>query len=372
MVRRYAVAAAIGLLLPVLGDLEGARAAEPHFAAGPDSVLHRHDLSEKDPGPRSRSSRLTPHDLADSVPLPSRLAHGRVDSFTFTVYGDNRLSRSRNDRRHHSDRRSRRRAVTSAIASGSPDFVIHTGDLVEHGGDRDRWRIFREDTAPLLRSRFLYPVAGNHEYKGGLPSVYQELFGKSIGTARSYAFRVGNAAFIFLDSAAKPHPGASDSLNFHAAWLRDRLEEARDCPFLFVVFHHPAMSTGYDRVTRFLFARHAGHAPRDREERLRDILTRELERRRDRIPGARTVAFSGHSHFYERYAYDGVDFVVTGGGGAPSHMPARNPVPDRVSAYRGDHFVAVRVAGEDVDITLQPVGRGEWIQKDDGESVPHR
>ena len=295
-----------------------------------------------------------------------------MDTFTFVVYGDNRLSRPNSDRLHGSERRKRRRAVTSAIADRSPDFVIHTGDLVEHGDDLDRWRIFREDTAPLLRPRFLYPVAGNHEYKGGLSDVYFDLFDESIDGARSYAFRIGDAAFIFLDSAAKPHPGAQDSLNFHATWFRERLEEAGDSNFLFVVFHHPAFSTGYGRFTRFLFARHAGHASRQEERRLRDLLTLELQKRRARIPDARTVAFSGHSHFYERYVYAGVDFVVTGGGGATMHTPSRGTVPHRSAAYRGDHYVAVRVAGKDLELTIQPVGRGEWIQREDGESIPHR
>jgi 3',5'-cyclic AMP phosphodiesterase CpdA len=311
--------------------------------------------------------KLTEQDLRASVPLPISLAHGPADSFTFAVYGDNRLSRSRKDLAHDSERRNSRREVVAAICAESPDFVIHTGDLVERGRDPERWKAFWEDTASLLRTRFFYPVAGNHEYKGGFSGAYFDLFHESIGTARSYAFRVGTSYFIFFDSAAKPHPGGKDSLNIHATWFRERLEEAGDCTYLFVVFHHPAFSTGRGRVRRFLTARHAGHAPRSEERNLRGILAGELARRRERIPGARTVTFSGHSHFYEHYVHRGVDFVVTGGGGAPAHRPSRDGGPERIAAYQGDHFVLVTVVGERLELSFKPVGRGKWIQRVNGE-----
>ena len=41
--------------------------------------------------------------------------------------------------------------------------------------------------------------------------------------------------------------------------------------------------------------------------------------------------------------------------------------PFRTGAYRGDHFVVVRVTGNNLDMTLVPVGPGEWFQREDGE-----
>jgi hypothetical protein len=37
------------------------------------------------------------------------------------------------------------------------------------------------------------------------------------------------------------------------------------------------------------------------------------------------LAFSGHNHFYERSLWDGVNYIVSGGGGAPRHNPFRSP-----------------------------------------------
>ncbi|GEM_PF-2680604 len=307
---------------------------------------------------------LTLEDLRASASPPARLTPAPPDTLAFVVYGDNRLSRDRADRASDSDRRQRRRAVTSAISAERPDFVLHTGDLVEKGGDESLWTLFQEDTAPLLRPRFLYPAAGNHDYRGGLSRTYFDLFGETIQDAKSYAFRCGPACVIVLDSTSKPAPASQDTSGVHARWFRERLREADQSHFLFVVLHHPPFSTGRGRVARILFDRHAGHAPRPQERLLREMLADHLARRRARDPRARTLVFSGHSHFYEHYIYRDLDFVVTGGGGAPSHTPSETPPPHRVAAYRGDHYVRVVVTGDSLDILLKPVGRGIWIQRE--------
>jgi 3',5'-cyclic AMP phosphodiesterase CpdA len=307
---------------------------------------------------------LTPEDLRAPAPPPARLTPDLPDTITFVVYGDNRLSRDRADRAYDSGRRQRRRAVVSAIAGERPHFVLHTGDLVERGGDETLWALFQEDTAPLLRPRFLYPAPGNHEYKGGFSRTYFDLFTETIQGARSYAFRAGPACVIVLDSTSKPAPASRDTSGAHARWFRERLREADQSRFLFVVLHHPPFSTGRGPVARFLFDRHAGHAPRPQERPLREMLADHLARRRARDPRARTLVFSGHSHFYEHYIYRGVDFVVTGGGGAPSHTPSETSPPHRVAAYRGDHYVRVAVAGDSLSFQIKPVGQGTWIQRE--------
>ena len=93
------------------------------------------------------------------------------------------------------------------------------------------------------------------------------------------------------------------------------------------------------------------------------MLAHHLAQRRASDPLARTVVFSGHSHFFEHHAYRGVDFVVTGGAGAPSHRPSESPPTYRRLAYRGDHHVLVRVTEDHLDFRLEPVGPGRWIQE---------
>ena len=80
----------------------------------------------------------------------------------------------------------------------------------------------------------------------------------------------------------------------------------------------------------------------------------ELARRKKRVPGARTLVFTGHSHFFEHYRYGGVDFTVTGGGGAPPNRTA-DEVEYRLAAYEGAHYVRVTLAADDVEMELVPV-----------------
>ena len=305
--------------------------------------------------------RLTQEDLRASVPPPLALVDGRVDTLVFAVCGDTQIGRDRKDLAYDSDRRKRRRAVALAIAEAAPQFVLHVGDLVEKGGNPALWEIFKEDTEPLLRPRFLYPVAGNHEYKGGLSEAYFDLFEGGIGHAKSYAFGAGSTFFIVIDSAAEPSASGAEANNLHARWLRERLAEAMDSRYLVVVLHHPVFSSGQGDIARFLFRLSVGHAPRSQERRLRSILADHHARRLARDPKSRTAVFSGHSHFYESYRYKGVDFIVTVGS-APSRTPDRTPPPYRTAAYRGDHYVLVTVTQDSLSFRMAPVGQGEWIQ----------
>ena len=305
--------------------------------------------------------RLLKSELRNSVPGPIALEGTQPDTIRFAAYGDNRLSLDLWDRSYTSSRRFRRRAVTEAIASDSLDFVLHTGDLVENGDDPDLWIAFQNDTAPLLKRRFFYPSAGNHEYKGTFAEGFHQVAPEVVRDTKSYAFRAGPAYVIVFDSVVDPHPSESD--DFHGQWFRQRLLDAESSRYLFVVSHHPIFSSGNGTIGRFLIGKgKVGHAPRGRDKRLRAILADDLKQRKKHLPNARTVVFNGHSHFYERYEHEGVTYVTTGGGGAPSHSPRRK-ADHRVQAYKGDHYVRVTMTGDYLGIKMVAVGKGSWVQK---------
>ncbi|MGB9587887.1 MAG: hypothetical protein ACPL7O_06860, partial [Armatimonadota bacterium] len=57
-----------------------------------------------------------------------------------------------------------------------------------------------------------------------------------------------------------------------------------------------------------------------------------------------TAIFSGHDHTYERSLRDGVHYIVTGGGGAPTYgegNPEQNPY--RQYFYAGCHYCVVTI-----------------------------
>src|SRR5439155_2488580 len=103
--------------------------------------------------------------------------------FRFVVYGDTRT-------RHDVHRR-----VMEAVGKhGIPDFVLHTGDLVENGNDSALWSLFFDIEKELLRQTVFFPSLGNHERNS---REYYDFF--QVGTPY-YSFDWGNGHFIVLNS----------------------------------------------------------------------------------------------------------------------------------------------------------------------------
>ena len=232
-------------------------------------------------------------------------------SFRFAVYGD-----SREGAWTH-------RMIVSQLQKTRPDFVIHTGDLVEFGDCKACWDEFFSIAAPLLRSAPFYPTLGNHEddqspFAG---SAYLDTFHLP-GIERWYAFDYGDARFISLKAdgyPAKVYFPVQEQMD----WLEQELAN-NDKPWLFVFFHVSVFtSTGED----FL------------ETGLRQRLVPLFERY-----GVDAV-FMGHKHGYERVVVNGVTYITTAGGGAPLY-DLRQPEPGSQTAARAYHFMLIDVSGE--------------------------
>ncbi|MFO7974272.1 MAG: metallophosphoesterase family protein [Candidatus Hydrogenedentota bacterium] len=121
-------------------------------------------------------------------------------------------------------------------------FYVMAGDLVNRGNERDDWDSFFHNAAPVYDRRQLVPAIGNHEDQGELgPWMYLELFDlpengpDTIPAERAYSFEYSNALFVVLDSNLPP---ASQ-----AQWLEEQLA-GTEATWKFVVYHHPAYSSG--------------------------------------------------------------------------------------------------------------------------------
>ena len=73
-------------------------------------------------------------------------------AFQFVVYGDTRT-------RHEMHRK----VIGAILKNASPDFVLHTGDLVADGADSGQWPVFFDIERELLRKTAFFPSLGNHE-----------------------------------------------------------------------------------------------------------------------------------------------------------------------------------------------------------------
>ena len=66
-----------------------------------------------------------------------------------------------------------------------------------------------------------------------------------------------------------------------------------------------------------------------------------------------TAVFNGHDHNYQRHVKNGVQYIVTGGGGAPLY-PVDGPIPGLTQKVEStEHFVQVKVEGNEA--TLEAV-----------------
>jgi 3',5'-cyclic AMP phosphodiesterase CpdA len=164
------------------------------------------------------------------------------------------------------------------------DTVVFTGDMNQKGTTQKEYDQFKDIIRPL-RAPF-FPVRGNHERD-------LELYLKNFPTpnAKSYYSLVAIPdvlQFIVLDSNLEIIPGSAQY-----EWLLTELEQASHPLMLFI--HHPVFSSGYhgDELGLSWF--------------LPTLLSK--------YPVLAVI--SGHEHSFEHLQYQGIDYFVSGGGGAP-------------------------------------------------------
>jgi hypothetical protein len=240
-------------------------------------------------------------------------------NFRFAVFGDTREGRSVH------------KALVKRMSDAAPDFVIHTGDMVEFGDCVICWDDFFRVEAPLLQSAPLYPTLGNHEddqspFAG---TYYFDIFHLP-GIERWYAFDYGNARFISLKA-----DGYSTDTYFPTQeqldWLDDQLA-TNDRPWTFVFFHWGVFTS---RGEDFL------------ETGMRARLVPLFEQY-----GVNAV-FMGHNHGYERVEVNGITYITAAGGGAPLYNLSSIEPGSQATAH-AFHFVLLEMDGD--RLTGQVIG----------------
>lgn len=215
-------------------------------------------------------------------------------------------------------------ALLEQLAEVPFDLMIHTGDIAYDDGTRAEFeRTFFDVYAQLLRSFPMFPSSGNHEYHTDDAAPFREVFalpenGGARGRERWYSFDWGDVHFVALDTE-KMGPE-------QAAWLEADL--ARNQRRWTIVYgHRPPFSSG-----------HHGSSGA-----FRRTFVPILERH------GVDLVLSGHDHHYERIKpQNGVQYVVTGGGGRGTYGVG-------ISSFTGFseeviHFVLVQVEGDTLSL----------------------
>jgi acid phosphatase type 7 len=206
-----------------------------------------------------------------------------------------------------------RKWLAERIAEEHPQVLLLTGDMPMKGARESDWEDFQTETAGWRADQTLQlPTTGNHEIYGGEAegiANYLKNFPEIEGH-RYYSALLGSVEVISLDCTSPD--GISQP---QARWFAAQLDHLpRQTQFLFILYHMPWVA---DRQTQLLL-----NMPSRSSLVLRGILESRLSRLR-----ARVVVFNGHIHNYERFERNGVEYVVSGGGGAePYPILARGPL----------------------------------------------
>jgi len=264
------------------------------------------------------------------------------------VYGDTRRLRFGESlvesTRQRADRE--RQEVARKVAEESPDIVLHSGDLVKNGGDREEWAIFdRETTAIRERGIAVYPALGNHDYEGDGTANFFARF-PHLGGRKWYDLRYRGLLILVVDS--NRNYLTRSEIEGQRKWYRERLSAAQSdgaIRCIMVIGHHAP----YTNAVVFSDS---------------EFVKEEFVEPAKRFPKLRAF-FVGHIHSYERFLIEGVHYVVSGGGGAPmNEVRTGRRHADAYSGPRRFHYCRIR-AGDTVQVEVIMLGEdGKWFQAD--------
>lgn len=231
--------------------------------------------------------------------------------FQFVVYGDTRT-------RHEVHRG----VINAILKSTNPDFVMHTGDLVEDGWNTAMWPIFFDVERELLRKAAFFPTLGNHERDARNYFDYMD-------ASRYYSFDWGSAHFTVINSDI----GNAGSIQIQkdafwqeqTRWLEADLRDAQKADFRFLFAHHPPMT-----------------AVKRRQGNNQHMIALEPMFEKYKL----SAGFFGHDHNYQHYLKNGIHYFITGGGGAPLYDVDAPPEGITKMVASTENFVSVRIAGK--------------------------
>ncbi|HMO34744.1 MAG TPA: metallophosphoesterase family protein [Gemmatales bacterium] len=216
------------------------------------------------------------------------------EAWSFTVVGDTQ----------------RNPEITGRIAKQMwerrPHFVMHCGDVVDDGREKNQWLYdLFQPSNQLFRRVALLPTIGNHEKND--PQYYQYF---SLPDPKYYyRFRYGNAEFFSIDTNSLRNLTPSGE---QYVWLDQALADSK-ATWKIVFHHHPAFSSDDDDFGYSWYGKSGDGEPRVQQHLVKLYEKHQVD-----------LVFNGHIHVYERTwplrdgkvdHVKGTIYVTSGGGG---------------------------------------------------------
>jgi 3',5'-cyclic AMP phosphodiesterase CpdA len=243
-----------------------------------------------------------------------KLAENKGVYFSFIVFGDNHSGLILNDAATlkmiwHMNREDRFRKVPI-------DFVLSVGDVTLDG------KLSHFYAYKKIQKLIKWPVIaaiGNHDDR--------ELFGEFCGKTE-FAFADRNSYFIVLDNEA----GNLKESQFQ--WLEEQLKKGQNYSHIFIAMHKPP----FDPYQQEWY----GMESKQWAYKFRKLCAQY----------GVDMVFSGHKHMFKSETFDGVENIVTGGGGMLIEIPEAD------GGYL--HYVRVVVNNDYVTYEVRKVSPPLW------------
>ena len=195
------------------------------------------------------------------------------------------------------------RRIIELMSQKCPQFIVHVGDLVQYGPNKDDWTDeFFQPAISLLKNTPLYPAIGNHEMNN---EKFYQYFNLPYNNA-FFSVKKGDLLIIFVDTNKDILPGSEQYQKLEQL-LASSLE-----PWKIIVHHHPLLTADNSAYRSSLMATPTKGDPNI--SHLKNLYE----------TYAVDFTLSGHVHGYERTwpvmknhidEDNGVTHFVTGGGG---------------------------------------------------------
>ncbi|MFX1286496.1 MAG: metallophosphoesterase, partial [Promethearchaeota archaeon] len=219
---------------------------------------------------------------------------GKTSAFTpyqFVTYGDTQVDYADN---------SGHITVANLINQTDAEFCIHTGDMVNWGGDQSDWNKYYHPVVSQYITIPIYYSIGNHEYYTDEYYVYDDDLSTTLTnvnfpnnmTYYSFDSPQNDTHFIALNSELYFFPGHILEAKAQDAWLE--VELAANINRRLVVFFHRPLWSIWTRWEEYAYLRSKWHALF--------------------VKYGVDLVVNGHDHLFYTTVRDGINYIVSGAG----------------------------------------------------------
>lgn len=205
--------------------------------------------------------------------------------------------------------------ILENIVNEDPSFVLHLGDAVNNGDDRDEWFRHIIEMNGIMSRCPVYYTMGNHSHNS---EHYFDMMHLP-GNERNYSFKWGN---LYIAAVDMNNFWDGPSRESQKEWLKKDLEK-NNSDFRILMSHVPFLSTLKESRKR-------------QSEKIREIFSDILKK------GEIDLILAGHDHYYQRSKIDETDHLVISSAGKHPRTPKLTS-PDVLAYYHGFSYAKITV-----------------------------